>query len=273
MSKLSIYESRWIDLVFEDKNKNYGAYQLRQKSTKNTVSAFFLGVLLITTIVCIAMVINKLSPNTIVAPEIPEFEIRPIDLDDIIPVTPEEPLKKTALPTVKNPVENVVTTQNMTNPQVVNADVATPDVPKNNEFTQPSTTTPASGDATTGTVTTATQGTTPEVELPNNGIVNTTMLDKSPEFPGGMKKFYSYVGNNFAKPDIEGLETIRISVAFVIEKDGSLTDIRVLKDPGYGLGQEAIRVLKSLKTKWTPGILNGKPMRTAYTLPIVIKAE
>ena len=48
MSKLSIYESRWIDLVFEDKNKNYGAYQLRQESTKNTVSAFFLGVLLIT---------------------------------------------------------------------------------------------------------------------------------------------------------------------------------------------------------------------------------
>ena len=47
MSKLSIYESRWIDLVFEDKNKNYGAYQLRQESTKNTVSAFFLGVLLI----------------------------------------------------------------------------------------------------------------------------------------------------------------------------------------------------------------------------------
>ncbi|MGL2994790.1 energy transducer TonB [Flavobacterium sp. TSSA_36] len=273
MSKLSIYESRWIDLVFEDKNKNYGAYQLRQESTKNTVSAFFLGILLITTIVCIAVVANKVSPNTLAIPEIPEFVVRPIDLDKIIPVTPEEPVKKTAPPTVKNPVENVVTTQQMTNPQVVNADVATPDVPKNSEFSQSSTTTAVSGDATTGTVTTATQGTTPEVELPNNSIVNTTILDKSPEFPGGMKKFYSYIGNNFAKPDIEGIETIRISVAFVIEKDGSLTDIRILKDPGYGLGQEAIRVLKSLKTKWSPGILNGKPMRTAYTLPIVIKAE
>nr|WP_315157971.1 energy transducer TonB [uncultured Flavobacterium sp.] len=273
MSKLSIYESRWIDLVFEHRNKNYGAYQLRQESTKNTVSAFFLGVVLITTIISIAMVINKLNPNIIVAPEIPEFEIRPIDLDQIIPVTPEEPVKKTALPTVKNPVENVVTTQQMTNPQIVNAQAATPDVPKNSEFSQSSTTTAVGSDATTGTVTTATQGTTPEVELPNNSIVNTTMLDKSPEFPGGMKKFYNYVGNNFSKPDIEGLATIRVSIAFVIEKDGSMTDIRVLKDPGYGLGQEAIRVLKSLKTKWTPGILNGKPMRTAYTLPIVIKAE
>jgi periplasmic protein TonB len=273
MSKSSIYESRWIDLVFEDKNKNYGAYQLRQESTKNTVSAFFLGVLLITTIVCIGMIINKLSPNTIITPEIPKFEIRPIDLDKIIPITPEEPVKKTALPTVKNTVENVVTNQNMSNPQIVDAQTATPDVPKNNEFSQSNSTTAVTGETTTGTVNTSAQGSTPEAELPNNNIVNTTMLDKSPEFPGGMKKFYSYVGNNFAKPDIEGLETIRISVAFVIEKDGSLTDIRVLKDPGYGLGQEAIRVLKSLKTKWTPGILNGKPMRTAYTLPIIIKAE
>lgn len=244
-----------------------------KKAPKTRYLRFFLGVVLITTIVCIAMVINKLSPNTIVAPEIPEIIIHPIDLDKIIPVTPEEPVKKTALPTVKDPVQNVVTTQQMTNPQVVNAQAATPDVPKNDEFSQSNTTTAVSGDATTGTVTTATQGTTPEVEVPNNSIVNTAILDKSPEFPGGMKKFYSYVGNNFAKPDIEGLETIRISVAFVIEKDGSLTDIRVLKDPGYGLGQEAIRVLKSLKTKWTPGILNGKPMRTAYTLPIVIKTE
>jgi protein TonB len=62
-------------------------------------------------------------------------------------------------------------------------------------------------------------------------------------------------------------------IAFVIEKDGTMTDIRILKDPGYGLGQEAVRVLKSLKTKWNPGILNSKPMRTAYTLPIIIKTE
>lgn len=273
MSKLSIYESRWIDLVFEDKNKNYGAYQLRQESTKNTVSAFFLGIIVIITIISIALVINKLSPNTIAVPEIPETIFRPIDLDEIIPLTPEEPVKKTALPTVKNPVENVVTSQQMTNPQIVNAQAATLEVPKNNEFSQSSASTSSTGDATTGTATTATQGITPEVEVPNNSIVNTAMLDKSPEFPGGMKKFYNYVGNNFSKPDIEGLETIRVSIAFVIEKDGSMTDIRILKDPGYGLGQEAIRVLKSLKTKWTPGILNGKPMRTAYTLPIVIKSE
>ncbi|MNX39750.1 Gram-negative bacterial tonB protein [compost metagenome] len=94
-----------------------------------------------------------------------------------------------------------------------------------------------------------------------------------PEFPGGMAKFYTYVGNNFQKPELDAEKTLRVYVSFVIERDGSITDITVIKDPGYGLGKEAIRVLKSIKAKWTPGILNGKTVRTAYNLPITIKTE
>jgi len=94
-----------------------------------------------------------------------------------------------------------------------------------------------------------------------------------PEFPGGMAKFYSYVGNNFQRPELDVERTLKVYVSFVIERDGSITDIKVLNDPGYGLGKEAIRVLKSIKTKWTPGILNGKTVRTAYNLPITIKTE
>ncbi|MNT81451.1 Gram-negative bacterial tonB protein [compost metagenome] len=60
-------------------------------------------------------------------------------------------------------------------------------------------------------------------------------------------------------------------MSFVIEKDGSMTDIQVKKDPGYGLGKEAVRVLKSLKTKWSPGMMQGKAVRTAYNLPITIQ--
>jgi hypothetical protein len=50
-----------------------------------------------------------------------------------------------------------------------------------------------------------------------------------------------------------------------------MTDIQVKNDPGYGLGKEAMRVLKSLKTKWTPGILNSKAVRTSYSLPITVQ--
>jgi periplasmic protein TonB len=64
---------------------------------------------------------------------------------------------------------------------------------------------------------------------------------------------------------------LTVTVSFVIEKDGSMTDIRVIRNPGYGLDKEAIRVLKSLKTKWTPGKLKGENVRTQYTLPITLR--
>ena len=82
-----------------------------------------------------------------------------------------------------------------------------------------------------------------------------------------------FLNTNFDKPEIEDVESISVFVSFVIEKDGSMTDIKVLKDPGYGLGKEAIRVLKSIRTKWSPGILDGKPVRTAYNLPITIQTN
>ncbi|WP_338407963.1 energy transducer TonB [uncultured Flavobacterium sp.] len=104
-----------------------------------------------------------------------------------------------------------------------------------------------------------------------NVIVAFTALDKLPEFPGGMQKLYNYIGNTFEKPEIDGLSTIKINVSFVIEKDGSMTDIQVRRDPGYGLRKEAIRVLKSLITKWTPGMVNSKPVRTSYNLPITVQ--
>ncbi|MNE64501.1 Gram-negative bacterial tonB protein [compost metagenome] len=105
------------------------------------------------------------------------------------------------------------------------------------------------------------------------GPVSSAILDKQPEFPGGIAQFYKYVGNNFQRPELDVEKTLRVYVSFVVEKDGSLTDIIVRNDPGYGMGKEAIRVLKSLKTKWAPGILDGKPVRTAYNLPITIKTE
>jgi protein TonB len=77
----------------------------------------------------------------------------------------------------------------------------------------------------------------------------------------------------FTRPELDAEKTLKVYVSFVIERDGSITDITVLNDPGYGLGKEAIRVLKSIKTKWTPGILDGKAVRTAYNLPITIKTE
>ena len=104
----------------------------------------------------------------------------------------------------------------------------------------------------------------------DNNIYNTSSLEVKPEPPGGMAKFYKFVGNNYRTPEEEGLSG-KVYVTFVVEKDGSLTDIKVLRDIGFGTGKEAIRVLKSCP-KWNPGEQNGKKVRVLFSLPITIQS-
>jgi hypothetical protein len=104
----------------------------------------------------------------------------------------------------------------------------------------------------------------------DNSIYNTSSIEVKPDFPGGIEKFYKFVGNNFQTPEEDGLKG-KIYVTFVVEKDGSLTDIRVVRDIGYGTGKEAIRVLNKCP-KWIPGQKNGKPIRVIYSIPITINS-
>lgn len=113
-----------------------------------------------------------------------------------------------------------------------------------------------------------------EVKLKNeddNSIYNSAGLDVKPEYPGGINEFYVYLKNNYKVPDVKGLEG-RVFVSFVIERDGSLTDIKVLRDVGHGTGDEAVRVLKNCK-KWQPAEQNGKKVRCSYMVPIAISTS
>lgn len=98
-------------------------------------------------------------------------------------------------------------------------------------------------------------------------------LEVKPMYPGGMEAFYRYVGQNFRVPKVKGVTSVKIFAYFIIETDGSMSDIRVLRDPGYGLAEEAVRVLKGCPEKWTPGVSNGQKVRCAYNLPITINIK
>ena len=271
MSKLSIYETGWINLVFQDRNKEYGAYQLRMESTKTALTALFMGILLLTGLLSIPVIMAYMdsSKGTIIT--IPDFTNTVVQLTEIIPneLQPKEKLPEIKTKNVDTPVTSAV----LVNPEIVKSTEANQDIAKNTDNTSATNTT-TEGSSTIGLNPTASSGdgtaTTPPVEL-GNSIVNSGALDKLPEFPGGITKFYNYVGNNFEKQEIDGSGSIRVYVSFVIERDGSMTDIQVKRDPGYGLGKEAVRVLKSLKTKWSPGMIDGKAVRTAYNLPITVQ--
>jgi len=98
--------------------------------------------------------------------------------------------------------------------------------------------------------------------------VSNDVRSEGKEFSGGLNNFIKFVSQNYHQPEVEGLYG-KVIVSFVIDVDGSLVDIKVIKDLGFGTGKEAIRVLK-LCPKWTPGVQKGKPVRSEFTLPISI---
>ena len=108
------------------------------------------------------------------------------------------------------------------------------------------------------------------VKKGENEVYNTAGITEKPDFPGGIMEFYKFVGNNFKTPEQPNLKG-KVYITFIIEKDGSLSDIRNIRDIGYGTGDEAIRVLK-VCPNWIPGKLNGVPVRVMYSLPITIQS-
>ena len=272
MSKLSIYETSWLNLVFENKNKKYGAYQLRQESTKTSLLALFLGILLLSVAANVPRIISYFYPNNIETEIAPDYNTTIVQLSTIHQQKVEQ---KKELPAVKTKtVETSIIKNQFINPTIVKAELATQEIAKNVESAAVTSTNEGAGivgvNPSSGSGEEALTNNTAAV---GNEIINSVALDKLPEFPGGINKFYMYVGNNFNKPELENTGSMKIYVSFVIERDGSMTDIQVKRDPGFGLGKEAIRVLKSLKTKWTPGMVNGQAVRTAYNLPITVQME
>ena len=260
--KLDLFKKEWLDVVFEGRNKSYGAYDLRKKSGKASLVALGIGAaffaLAIAAPQLFSGLFNGLSNDEanmdkkIVTIKLPPKE-KP---KEIIPPPKPPPPKVDQVKFVKLVVakkEEATEEPPKITPEIKKTGATTekgnPDAPTN---IKP----PGDGD-------------TKAAEEDPNKLYNTAGIEVKPEFPGGMDKFYKYVGNNYQTP--EDVPSGKVYVSFVVEKDGSLTDIKVIRDMGYGSGAEAIRVLKRCP-KWAPGEQNGKKVRCTYQLPISIQA-
>lgn len=100
-------------------------------------------------------------------------------------------------------------------------------------------------------------------------IYSFVTLENPPSYPGGINKFYEFLGKNIKYPtlaienDVQG----NVFVSFIVEKDGSLSDIKIDRRLGFGTDEEAIRVIK-LSRSWNPGMQNGRAVRVKYNIPI-----
>ena len=109
-----------------------------------------------------------------------------------------------------------------------------------------------------------------EIEGRNNNVSD--VVEQMPSFPGGQDALMQYLGVNIKYPKTAVKKGIqgRVIVQFVVEKDGSLTDVRVIEKVAPSLDSEAERVVKSMPN-WIPGKQNGSPVRVKYTVPITFK--
>lgn len=108
-------------------------------------------------------------------------------------------------------------------------------------------------------------------KLANGETYTYTEPEKLPEFKGGMQAFYKFLGKTLRYPDeaFRSRTQGKVFVSFIIEKDGSLTQLKETSiSPGAALSKEAIRVI-ALSPKWNPGVQYGRPVRTTYTVPVV----
>ncbi len=260
-SKFDLYRSEWLELVFDDRNKEYGAYDLRRHYAKNMILAMaitFLGIGLL----CGAIVIFKAAPRA----RMIEVVMRP----PIIPIVPrvEPPVKHPDPPrslradppahpvaTIRD-VPPIVVPDHLAEKPVVNAQI-------NGDPGQ------ATIKGPVGPAVMPVSPPGPPTTAPDNTVHDVGGLDVMPEPVGGEKAWAKFLNKNLRFPyeaqqaGVSG----RVILSFIIEKDGSLSNITVERGAGNGFDEEALRVLKLAKA-WKPGKQNGQPVRVKYDIPI-----
>ena len=263
--KLDILKRQWVDLVFEGKNKAYGAYELRTENSKTTIKALIIGACIFSFLVATPMISDFIGKNKVVKAEnldqkIITVKLPPKKIEDIpvnLPPPPPPPPRVEQVKFVK--------------PVVAKADEVVEEPPKIKEIVNKKIGDKAIEGNPDAVLTIEPVGKGPiDAVAEDTKIYSTAGIEQKPEFPGGMANFYKFVGNNFKAPEEEGLKG-KVLVTFVVEKDGSLTDIKVIRDIGFGTAAEAIRVLRK-SPKWSPGEQNGKKVRVQFSLPITIQS-
>lgn len=267
-SKLDIFKPQWLDVVFKGRNQAYGAYELRKENPKNTLRALVIAILGFVVVLGSPTIINIIqgfipkADQKVKVTDVVLLPPPPIDAAKPPPPPPKEPPKPKVdqvrfPPPIVKPDNQVHEKDPPTEKQLEVADPG-PKEQKGDPNAKLTVDEPAGNADVQQAVTEAGDG---------NQVFTAVEVEPVPK--GGMEAFYAFLGKKIQYPSAakEAGTQGRVILQFVVEKDGSLTDIKVLREPGNGLGDEATRVLR-LAPKWSPGIQNGKPVRVQYTIPV-----
>lgn len=261
MAKIDLQDKQWLDLVFEDRNKAYGAYELRRAYAKNGMLGIILAIVLFSLAVSAPLIVRLLAnalpdENQVKVTEVTTLE-EPPPIDEKQPppppVEPPPPLKSTIKFT----------------PPVILPDEKVPDEPpptqEDLKETDASTKTQEGSDDGVDLSLLEGDGKDPVEEVDQVFL----SVEEMPEFPGGEEAMVKFIGNNTRYPAIarENSVTGTVYVDFVVNKEGQVTNVKVRRGIGAGCDEEAVRVIKSMPA-FKPGRQNGRPQQVQFTVPI-----
>lgn len=271
----------WTDLIFEGKNKEFGAYELRTTSAKRHNLAMLSVVVVIIVALLLSLLVSSIerAEETIIGDA--EQEMVSVDTTQDEQDEPEEePEERFEEPEVEEVLpEEVLNTVKVTEIAIVDDDQVTKEdeVKTQEDLTQTETAFGAKDfDQGTDDVTVVREvrdEVVVEEKKPEPEKIFTA-VEESPKFPGGDAELYKWLNKNIRYPEMAAQNNIqgRVTVQFVVEKDGSIGEVKVVRGKDPDLDKEAVRVVKALP-KFIPGKMNGQSVRVWYTLPIMFKLQ
>lgn len=277
MSKIDLISSDWVDLVFEGRNKAYGAYRLRKSTTKRNILAMVAVVILLV----VAFII--LTVKSFV-----DEQRAKVAMTQVAELTNyKQPEKKAEVKQKKievepeRVVERVKSSIKFTAPVIKKDDEVKPDEELKTQDELMSTKTAIGtfdvkgNDDANGEVLKAKE-VIAEPEPPKHEEENKVfdIVEQQPLFPGGPAALMKYLSENTKYPVVAQENGVqgRVTVQFVVEKDGSISDVHVLRGVDPSLDKEAVRVVKSMP-RWTPGKQNGITVRVNYRVPVLFRLQ
>lgn len=277
MSKIDLISSDWVDLVFEGRNKAYGAYRLRKSTTKRNILAMVAVVILLIVAFIILTVKNFVDEQRAKVAMTQVAELTNYDQ----PKKKAEVKQKKVEVEPERVVERVKSSIKFTAPVIKKDEEVKPDEELKTQDELMSTKTAIGSfdvkgnDDANGEILKAKE-VIAEPEPPKHEEENKVfdIVEQQPLFPGGPAALMKYLSENTKYPVVAQENGVqgRVTVQFVVEKDGSISDVHVLRGVDPSLDKEAVRVVKSMP-RWTPGKQNGITVRVNYRVPVLFRLQ
>ena len=274
MAKIDLTSREWCDLVFEGRNKAYGAFELRQSSPKRHNIAMIIIIVVAVIAFSVPALIRFVTPEKVeeaktevtTLSKLPEAEVKKNeDLKPLAPETPPPPPLKSSIkftaPVIKKDEEVSEEDEIKSQDELAKNDkvaISIADVKGNDEIN--------GADIADFKEVVRPEAPKEEKEVPYQAV------EQMPQFPGGDAELMKYIQDHLKYPVIAAENGIqgRVIVRFVVSKTGEIQDVTVLRGVDSSLDKEAVRVIKSMP-KWIPGKQNGNNVAVYFTVPVMFK--